>query len=74
MRPLRLRRAEGTGRPVGAAEFGTGLERLLGPDHRTPRSRTQNKSLGQRGTAEITAIGMLSPDLPSQPVSPWQRQ
>ena len=32
MRPLAaLRRAESTGRPVGIAEFVTGLERVLGP-------------------------------------------
>jgi hypothetical protein len=32
-----LRRSEGGGRPVGTAEFVTGLERLLGPADRAPR-------------------------------------
>jgi putative transposase len=43
-----LRRAEGTGRPVGAAEFATGLERLLG----RPIAR---RAPGPRPAASVSA-------------------
>jgi hypothetical protein len=51
--------AEGGGRPLGTAEFVTGLERLLGRPHRAPRSRTQTHGRRHPRTTKIAAIGIM---------------
>jgi putative transposase len=60
-----LRRSEGSGRPVGTAEFVTGLERLLGRPiaRRAPGPKPANSVDGP--PIRIAVIGILSPDLPS---------
>jgi hypothetical protein len=56
-----LRLAEGSGRPLGTAEFVAGLERLLGRPIACRAPRTQTHRQHRRRTTEIAAIGMLSP-------------
>jgi putative transposase len=60
-----LRRSEVSGRPVGTAEFVTGLERLLGRPiaRRAPGAKPANSVDGP--PIRIAVIGILSPDLPS---------
>jgi hypothetical protein len=53
-----LRRAESTGRPVGTAEFVTGLERVLGRRIARTGPRSHANSQPQRQAATVIAIGI----------------
>jgi len=60
-----LRRAEATGRPLGAPEFVTGLERLLGRKiaRRAPGRRPATEVEGGE-QLKLLRIGIMSPDFP----------
>jgi hypothetical protein len=58
-----LRRAEATGRPLGAPEFDAGLENLLGRKiaRRAPWRKPISK-IPAAGQLELLWIGIVSPD------------
>jgi putative transposase len=60
-----LRLAEGSGRPLGTAEFVTGPRTIARQTDRAPRSRTQTHDLHHRRTTKIAAIGIMSTHFPT---------
>jgi hypothetical protein len=59
-----LRLAEGSGRPLGTAEFVSGLERFAWETPHTSRSRTQTRGQRLGRTTGAAAIGIMSPHSP----------